>query len=669
MQIFGTAIGLNCLRFARNIGAFLLLLTLTATFAHAEEKDLISSLSSKNYREREAAYKKLRAMGSEARPLLLQGLETRQLETRLRCQTLLNELAVSTLAKELLEFRIAGEDAKKIPKGWEKFSKVFGKEVSARILFTLVCEQDPELIESLEDPKANHDDLVAVRCHRIMQKATPINRKDNGAVTSGEIAAVIYAGASAKKLSPTTFQLIYSAFTRPGVKAYFPRTKQIESALTSIMKGQTSNSSNYYQKVYLATNLQLQEYIEDHLKKEIEESVDEALVKFEDVNRLQQVVSVARQLGMTDTIENKIKPGVREILREIAKDPKKVGGWNTMTSMVYTARNINMENDLNTILRPAFLEYVKSYDDSKQVSQLVYLARAMNMENEVVDALAENFQKRLLEILPFPDRSELQAIQNDARYLNNNGRFNALLKPAIREFLWKSLSKKINWSELRMAFSMAKQLEMEDLLNEEAKPFIVAKLTDLDDSLSLSDMLQLSYIGRDLQMENAVARELKPSLKKYFEKQNDNKIDSSNASQALSLIQQLNIKEAIPYLYAIAKEKSVASYYRGRAIHLVGILGEPKEINKLREFLDDDSALSGASINGVQLKTQMRDVALACMLHLKGKSLAEYGYDYAQIVQLNFDSMPNSCLGFSSDERRRSALQKWQELEEKSIAN
>ena len=74
----------------------------------------------------------------------------------------------------------------------------------------------------------------------------------------------------------------------------------------------------------------------------------------------------------------------------------------------------------------------------------------------------------------------------------------------------------------------------------------------------------------------------------------------------------------------------------------------------------DDSGLvaSHHRINNKQITTQVRDIALATLIHKSGEDFKDFGMAN---VSLNSISVLNQAtVGFTSDEAREEAIVKWQ---------
>ena len=89
-------------------------------------------------------------------------------------------------------------------------------------------------------------------------------------------------------------------------------------------------------------------------------------------------------------------------------------------------------------------------------------------------------------------------------------------------------------------------------------------------------------------------------------------------------------------------------------------MGMTEDIDFLESLLDDQTICSSSRVKTKVRQTQIRDVALAAILHLAKQDLKDYGFDRAQ-PNSNTVFHANS-LGFESDEQREHAIDAWREF-------
>ncbi len=95
------------------------------------------------------------------------------------------------------------------------------------------------------------------------------------------------------------------------------------------------------------------------------------------------------------------------------------------------------------------------------------------------------------------------------------------------------------------------------------------------------------------------------------------------------------------------------------AIHAIGRLGGPEHIAALSTLLNDTTQLAEQQQKSKSpFTSQVRDVALAVILHLSGQNPADYGFLKLRLHPKHL-YQPNSA-GFDSDETRDRAFTQWQ---------
>ncbi|HUY88583.1 MAG TPA: hypothetical protein VMV10_07610 [Pirellulales bacterium] len=133
----------------------------------------------------------------------------------------------------------------------------------------------------------------------------------------------------------------------------------------------------------------------------------------------------------------------------------------------------------------------------------------------------------------------------------------------------------------------------------------------------------------------------------------DNMVTYQNVQLAL----RYNLREALGPAAALALRKEVPAHLRPYGVLAMGKLGGKDQLPALEPLLDDATEFTLHGRDNQQTRTQIRDVALAVMVHLSGQELIDYGFDH-------FSRNPSwlfnpGSLGFSKPETREKALAKW----------
>ncbi len=112
-----------------------------------EAREWVKRLGAPEYREREVAARQLLAIGPSARPALLEGMQSADLEVRVRAWALLQEIAHSGFEARLKAF-IAGDPRVEPPPGWDRFRSIVGDHQAARTLYAEMFRRDGELLSA-----------------------------------------------------------------------------------------------------------------------------------------------------------------------------------------------------------------------------------------------------------------------------------------------------------------------------------------------------------------------------------------------------------------------------------------------------------------------------------------------------------------------------------------
>jgi hypothetical protein len=152
------------------------------------------------------------------------------------------------------------------------------------------------------------------------------------------------------------------------------------------------------------------------------------------------------------------------------------------------------------------------------------------------------------------------------------------------------------------------------------------------------------------------------AFRKLFFAWAENRSDLNSVSQALSVIQNLNMKEGLDFAVKVAKMKDLQIWTRAQALTVVGKMGGKEQVPMMEAMFDDKTQVTNIQWNNVQLSTQVNDIALAMAAHLSGQQPKDYGFDALQ-------TQPGLIwayhyLGFSTEEKRTTAFKKWKEWSE-----
>jgi hypothetical protein len=139
--------------------------------------------------------------------------------------------------------------------------------------------------------------------------------------------------------------------------------------------------------------------------------------------------------------------------------------------------------------------------------------------------------------------------------------------------------------------------------------------------------------------------------------------DLNNMAWAAQNFRQ--VKETGPLLHRIIKTDGVVSYAKAQA--MVSLLQRSKdEMPAIRSQLKNDASLNRLVFApNVVIESQVRDVALALILHSEGQDLKSFGFEFQPGFNVDQVSLNYWGYGFKTDADRAAAHKKFHEYEEK----
>ncbi len=142
----------------------------------------------------------------------------------------------------------------------------------------------------------------------------------------------------------------------------------------------------------------------------------------------------------------------------------------------------------------------------------------------------------------------------------------------------------------------------------------------------------------------------------WMERQTD---DDTACQQMFFMVGNLDLREGVDLALKVIREKKLKRAGLASALTTLGKLGGKDHAAALEAFLGDTTTLGNFALNKERGTTQVRDVALAMLVHLSGQDHRDYGFVFSQSnPHLKF--YPN-FLGFRTDEQRAQAFARWKE--------
>jgi hypothetical protein len=629
---------------------------------------LVARLGDDSFEVREEATVQLARLARAAVPALEEGLKHPDREVRSRCEQLLARARRSDLDIHLDAFVLDPAD-KSIPPlpGWKKFQELAGNDLPARLLFARLARADRALLEQLEKNPAQLAGTLNTRLQRLMPKAALPNANARADAPSVEVASLLLV-ACAGTANQQLFDRMQNLFYQPAFRAELldnPASRRLAARILGQHRGGDVYAIS--QVAWMAQHLQLTELIEGKLRPALAKFIEDPKLG-DDLGKLQQAVYLAGTLGMTPEIEARLKPLVRKLAAS-AGDERNPGKFQQAVQM---AQQLQMQDLIDQVLKPAAYKQIlvaaEKVGDQGQFWQARYAAQTLGLNDLFEATVKPAASKVIAEAADHPgDINKFHNALYLAQNLNLQEAMEGALKPAARQHILAALEQPGDVNRLQQAVQMARSLNLQEMLNDTVKPVVRRQAAALAaGATDLNNLTQLHYLAQSLGAGDVTEDHIKPALRKYFASAKDKPIDPNFANQGLQLARTLRLKEAIPLAFKAAQSKDVNTWARGNAIFFIGEVGTKEEVARLEGLLGDTTVIGSAGINWTTVTAQVRDVALAMLLHTNGQNLAEYGYPYFQIVQgiQPFQTSPG-CVGFADDAGRDAAFKKWKEWQGK----
>lgn len=129
------------------------------------------------------------------------------------------------------------------------------------------------------------------------------------------------------------------------------------------------------------------------------------------------------------------------------------------------------------------------------------------------------------------------------------------------------------------------------------------------------------------------------------------------AYQGIMLSLQYDLKEGIEPARELINNPNMQAQMKQYAVLAIAKLGDRSHMGLIEPLLTDDKSCGIRQMNNVNINTQIRDVALAGLVHMTGQEFKTYGFDRISMNALYlFDPLST---GFESTEKRDQAFEKW----------
>jgi hypothetical protein len=152
-----------------------------------------------------------------------------------------------------------------------------------------------------------------------------------------------------------------------------------------------------------------------------------------------------------------------------------------------------------------------------------------------------------------------------------------------------------------------------------------------------------------------------PAYRKVFVNYLDSRMDDMMINNNVWIVCQNNMREtADVFAKALKNGKAQQPYSKASAICCIGTLGSKSHLSVIEPYFTDKTVVQQGFIGpGGTGEVQMRDIALAVVIHLNGRNPKDFGFTQWQSYPNQM--IPYHQLGFVDDKDRDAAIKKWKE--------
>lgn len=131
----------------------------------------------------------------------------------------------------------------------------------------------------------------------------------------------------------------------------------------------------------------------------------------------------------------------------------------------------------------------------------------------------------------------------------------------------------------------------------------------------------------------------------------------NNAYPGLRLAMEYDLREGLQPALKLIKQPAFQPQFMQFALLVIGKFGDKQHIETIEPLLTNTTQLFTQSLNGQQMRCEVRDVTLAVLIHLSGQQFKDYGLERVQKnTQMLFNT---SSIGFATESDRDEAIKKW----------
>jgi hypothetical protein len=133
--------------------------------------------------------------------------------------------------------------------------------------------------------------------------------------------------------------------------------------------------------------------------------------------------------------------------------------------------------------------------------------------------------------------------------------------------------------------------------------------------------------------------------------------DTSLAFQSIWIGMRFELPEGLTPAKSLLKRADQSPFVRQMAILAIAKLGSPRDVAVLEPLLSDAAAANPNEQEKSSYRCEVRDVALAAIIHLHGRDPKDFGFDK---IRRNPQTLyAQNTMGFDGSAARTAALRRW----------
>lgn len=623
--------------------------------------ELVRRLGDPSFEVRERAAEDLRKAGRAAVAALRQGLQDMDAEVRRRCAELLPMAQRTDLDVRLDDFLTDDADKLTPLPGWVRFKKLAGADRQARLLYASIYRADAALLEMLEKDANLVGAQLGDRCKRVLGPTNGKRPGEGAGPSDGELGGLLLAAACQSGDGDKANQF-YNSLYQPALRSLTRGNPAARRLLAPYLAKQLNEPWKVGNSVWIARNLGLSEFIEDTLKPEARRMATAAAAKPDDANLICQAASLASNLGMQDALAGTLRPAALKLAAAVADKPDDYSKfWQTYS----TLQMLRMQETIDGTLKPAVCKLIGDVaakpDDSNKFWQALNLARALQLKEPVEQVLKPAAVKQLIVLSQqLADQNKMHQAINLVQSFDLKDASEDFLKPAARRLAAAAAAQPADLQKFQQAVHLVTTLAMKDAADAVLQP-AVRKMAATATS-DLNQLHQTHSFAQSLGMKETIDELLKPQVRKALLAGVNQPVNQGTIQQAINLARILAPKEGVPLAVKAAVTKDVNAWTKGQALLFVAEFGGKENIAQLEPALTDGGSLGQMGFNFATINTEVRDVALAATIALSGQSLDDYDFPYLKLFGGAARPLAQSsanCFGFSDAAGRDAAFKKW----------